>query len=84
MRTDGGLGRPSDPELEERDELLAAAVAAKIHGGLQYEAAVEEVRRELEAEARAERALGKAAIGVVGSGTIRAAYDRLSRRGKKP
>ena len=84
MRTDGGLGRPSDPELEARDELLAAAVATKIDGGLPYKAAVEEVRREIEAQARAERVLGKAAIGVVESGTIRAAYDRLSRRGRKP
>jgi hypothetical protein len=84
VRTDGGLGRPSDPGLEARDEVLAALMARKIEDGLHYKIAVDEVRREIEAQARAERALGKTAIGVVGPETIRAAYDRLRGRGKKP
>ena len=84
VRTDGGLGRPPDPELEARDEVLAAAMARMIEGGLPYKAAVEEIRREIEAQAEAERALDHVAIGLVGPGTIRAAYDRLSRRGRKP
>jgi hypothetical protein len=83
VRTDGYIGRPSNPELEARDEVLGALVARKIEDGVPYKNAVDQVRREIEAQARAERALGKVAIGVVGSGTIRAAYDRLSRRASK-
>jgi len=83
VRTDGGTGRSRDLELETRDKVLHAAVAKKIEGGRGYKAAVEEVRREIEEQARAERALGKVVIGAVESGTIRAAYDTLSRRGRK-
>jgi hypothetical protein len=78
VRTDGEIGRPRDPELETRDKALHAALTKKIEGGLKYDTAVEDVRVEFEARAKAERALGKVEIGLVGSATIRAAYDKLS------
>jgi len=77
VRTDGGTGRTRDPELEMRDKALHFAVAKKIEG-LKYEAAIEAVRADTEAQHKAgdrggwpERA------------TIRAAYDKLSARGRK-
>jgi hypothetical protein len=83
VRMDGGTGRARDPELETRDKALHAAVTKKIEGGLKYDTAVEDVRVEFEARGKAERALGKAEIGLVGSATIRAAYDKLSARQPK-
>jgi hypothetical protein len=85
VRTDGRLGRRRDPGLEARDEALHFFVAKKIEGGMKkYEDALEEVRREIEALCKADRALGHAEIGLVERGTIRASYDRWSRRRRKP
>ena len=39
VRNDDVLGCPINPELETRDEVLAAAVARKLEGGLRYKAA---------------------------------------------
>ena len=59
VRADGKTRRPRDPELEARAKALHAAVTKKIEGGLKYDAAVEEVRVEIEARGKEERALGK-------------------------
>lgn len=73
VRTDGKLGRTRDPELAIRDEALHFAVAKKIGDGLKYEAAVEAVRADIEAQHKAGDQGGWPE-----PGTIRAAYDKLN------
>ena len=75
VRTDGKMGRPPDPELGIRDEALHFAVAKKIEDGLKYEAAIEAVRADSEAQHKAGDRGGWPELA-----TIRAAYDKLSRR----
>jgi len=84
VRSDDVLGCPINPERETRDKVLADAVARKLEGGLRYKAATYELQKEIEAQAKAESAAGAAAIRLVKEATIRAAYDKWSRRRGKP
>ena len=78
VRTDGGIGRPRDPELRARDQVFHASVREKMAAGTKYEFAIKDALADLEAQRKAEGWTKEFKPKI-----IRDAYDRTARKGRR-
>jgi hypothetical protein len=78
VRTDGGIGRPRDPELQTRDQVFHAVVREKMAAGSKYEFAIKDALADLEAQRKAEGWTKEFKPKI-----IRDAYDRAARKSRR-